>query len=272
MVKFHTMVGTFLLMLGLACSAPLLGVQNAPFGANSAFAATARPTQADLNAAITRIEAVGNYKTYFKNSSAELTSDVPYYQEYNYLHTIATDLAYIRDHYYTTSDQDLIAVLEAADYAVTGCRLKLGIVRAEIAESKKVTTNSSTTSSTTNSATTKPATSTSSSNTNTSASVSTNKTTSQTQTASTATSKPKADVESSTPTVSTTETTHSSLDTVPATDVDDIDVPATGEVDTPVSFNALAVLAAIIVSGAVLSVLLTIIIHRQPRHHHSRRR
>ena len=253
-MKNISLVSAILLSFGLISAMPITASAVETTTAKNAIIVTSRPSSDYVADLLKQIEAIGDYKTLFANTDT-LSSEVSGYQEYNWLHRIAGEL----QNHTSKTDAQLSEWVDAAENAIVGCRLRLGIVQKEKAlENAANSTTSSNQASSANSS--------SSASSNNVAKPSTSNATAN-NVASTATSEPKKDVETPAGTTVSVTVTGSSNQAE-----DDIDVPATGEVETPVSFNALTILAGVIVSIAVLSVLLTIVLHRQPRRHHARRR
>ena len=275
MIKIKMMVGAFLLSLGLATAL-----------SESSFAVTAnttianRPTTSDLQSAITRLESVGDYKILFKNGVTKLSESVDHADKYNYLRRLVDTTKWMIENYSLLSDQDLNNLLADVNDAIIGCKLLIGITKSESATATTIKTNTTATPAVTTKAQT-----TSTSTVATSApAVDAKAQVAQVASAPTATIKTQVastpittlgtilavNVVSESP-ADTSVTTPTTLSEATDEAPEEIAVPATGELDTPVSFNLLAVLGGVIVGGALLSVILTILIHRQPSRHRARR-
>jgi len=94
------------------------------------------PPKADLEAAVTRIESFADYPKYYGLGATPIAPTDPYYQEYEYLHSLATKtdilIANYDDADFTIRNAEAYGIaLTAIDQAIASCRYIFGIVRAE---------------------------------------------------------------------------------------------------------------------------------------------
>jgi len=98
-----------------------------------------RPSQAELSAAVAKVEAFADYAKFYDtkstNATQQITSNHPYYREYEYLHSLVTKTNILIDRY---DDVDFVnrlepgtynTALEAIDQALIGCSYLFGIIR-----------------------------------------------------------------------------------------------------------------------------------------------
>lgn len=215
-----------------------------------------RPTKAELQDAIRKLEQLGDYQTYFGPEASGLSPQVPDYQEYLYLYNLVgsaqllvekyDDAEWLEQNHVT--DQTFQDALEAMQHAYRGCSLIFG------ANTQKPTTD------------TPVATNTPNATTNTTAS--TGKTSNTTKTTA---ATVKAEVFTPTTPVATTASTAAvapaQTNTADNT-VNEIAVPATGIVAESSSQRqvSLPALIAVVIAGAVVaSIAIAIIIRHEPR-------
>lgn len=94
------------------------------------------PPKSTYIEAVARIESFASYPKYYGTNSTPITPSDQYYQEYEYLHSLAEKTKILIARY---DDPDFTArnieaynvALTAIDQAITGCRYIFGIVRAE---------------------------------------------------------------------------------------------------------------------------------------------
>lgn len=98
---------------------------------NSVVAVTAaKPAESEITAAITKVQNIGDYKTHFAGQNpSPLTSDVTFYQEYNYLLGLVKTAQNLLADYSVASADQLNEIIAAANDAEIACNLILGINR-----------------------------------------------------------------------------------------------------------------------------------------------
>ena len=256
-----------------------------------------RPAQAELQFAIRKLEQLGDYQSHFgANSDTILSPEVPYYQEYNYLHRLVTTTQPLVDYYDDTewltthhvTNQTFKDALIEMQNAHRCCTLILGLNRTE--ENTKETNSTSdanSSASNTNQNSSKPSQSQTSAvptnstnqanNSNPSSTASTN-TSQATSNSKTANTPVKAEVftpaTNSTTQIDTTDVKKEA--TINDTDESstEITVPATGNVDITSRQVSWPALFAVVIAGAVVaSIAIAVIIRHEPHHPaHPRRR
>lgn len=253
----------------LTLSASLLGYQSA--SAADTTTAESRPAVSELQAALQQIESLGDYQTYFGDSSLPLTAaESSHYQEYNYLHRLAVDIRALIAHYddaayleqHGLSSNIFQDVLDEAHDAVRGCSLILGLNRTVKAPTISITPSVTAPAASTNAPTTAPATSTQP--TNTSNAKPTTVTTPATTVKAEGTKAPEA------PTTSTTDNIITS-DAATA-DPEEIVVPATGETTSERQVPWPTLIAVTVIGAAIASVIIAVVIRQEPRRPAHRRR
>lgn len=134
------------------------------FPAGHAEAATVDfPSKTELEAAITRIETFADYSKYYgANTTTPITPNTPYYQEYEYLHSLVTTtnklIANYDDESFRNHNSEAYGIaLTVIDQAITSCRYLFGIVRAESLATQAAQTPSSSTTPTVTATTQSPA-------------------------------------------------------------------------------------------------------------------
>lgn len=232
-----------------------------------------RPTKAELQAAIHQLEHLGDYQTYF-SANTTLSSAVPHYQEYNYLHNLVMSSQTLVDHYDDADWLDAHQVANATfrdaltelNHAYRGCSLILELNRT-------ANTSDAKTEPTPTTSDTPTSTSSNSSKTNTAQAhhqTTSTKTTVKAETFATPTTTANTS-SSTTPTVaSETPTTNTQNHTNDATA--EIAVPTTGNVETTRQISGTAVFAVVLTGAIVASLLITVILRREPRHTNHMRR
>lgn len=96
-----------------------------------------RPSKAELSAAVSKIETFADYPQYYgANSTTPIPTNHPYYQEYEYLHSLAvkTNLLITRYDDIDFANHNLEAynlAITVIDQAIESCRYLFGIVRSE---------------------------------------------------------------------------------------------------------------------------------------------
>ena len=119
------------------------------FPADHAEATTVNlPPKAELEAAVTRIETFADYSKYYGANATPITPDTPYYQEYEYLHSLVTKTNLLITNYdnadFTVRNAEAYGIaLTVIDQAITSCRYLFGIVRAESLTAQATQTPSS---------------------------------------------------------------------------------------------------------------------------------
>lgn len=94
------------------------------------------PPKADLEAAVTRIENFADYSKYYSSGATPITPSTPYYQEYEYLHSLVVNTTTLIQKYddpdFTARNAEAYGIaITAIDQAIISCRYVFGIVRAE---------------------------------------------------------------------------------------------------------------------------------------------
>ena len=121
------------------------------FPAGHAEATTVNlPPKSELEAAVTRIETFADYSKYYGDNATPITPDTPYYQEYEYLHSLVTKTNLLIANYnnadFTVRNAEAYGIaLTVIDQAITSCRYLFGIVRAESLAAQAAQTPSSST-------------------------------------------------------------------------------------------------------------------------------
>ncbi len=119
------------------------------FPAGHAEATTVNlPPKSELEAAVTRIETFADYSKYYGANATPITPDTPYYQEYEYLHSLVTKTNLLIANYnnadFTVRNAEAYGIaLTVIDQAITSCRYLFGIVRAESLAAQATQTPSS---------------------------------------------------------------------------------------------------------------------------------
>lgn len=272
MLRRFSLAGAIGLTLSavIACGGSVHATENSTA---SSITISTRPSQAELQLAINRLEQLGDYQTYFgPNSNATLSPQVPHYQEYLYLYQLISstqllvqhynDAAYIAQHHIT--DQTFQDALVEMQHAYRGCNLLFN------AQAKLATQTP-----------TKPAETNSPSHEVAGTASATDK--SNTTVASASASNTQSAQRNSTNTAASTNATVS-FNNTPATDHTDdgntnhdIAVPATGEAAGTAGLAARRVswpaLIAVVITGAlVASIAIAIIIRHEPRRQPNRAR
>lgn len=107
------------------------------------------PAKSALKSAIAKIKSFADYSKYYGPNSIPITPSEPYYQEYEYLNSLATKTQILIDKYDDTAftlrnAEAYNTALPAIDEAIAGCRYLFGIVRAEHLAQQAQTSTSST--------------------------------------------------------------------------------------------------------------------------------
>lgn len=107
------------------------------------------PAKSALESAVAKIKSFADYSKYYGPNSAPITPSEPYYQEYEYLNSLATKTQVLIDKYDDTAftlhnAEAYNTALPAIDEAIAGCRYLFGIVRAEHLAQQAQTSTSST--------------------------------------------------------------------------------------------------------------------------------
>lgn len=94
------------------------------------------PPKADLEAAVARIESFADYSKYYNSGATPITPSTPYYQEYEYLHSLVVNTTTLIQKYdnpdFTARNAEAYGIaITAIDQAIISCRYVFGIVRAE---------------------------------------------------------------------------------------------------------------------------------------------
>lgn len=94
------------------------------------------PPKADLEAAVARIESFADYSKYYSSGATPITPSTPYYQEYEYLHSLVVNTTTLIQKYddpdFTARNAEAYGIaITAIDQAIISCRYVFGIVRAE---------------------------------------------------------------------------------------------------------------------------------------------
>lgn len=233
-----------------------------------------RPAQAELQSAIRKLEQLGDYQTYFSNSStAVVDAKVPHYQEYNYLHNLVTSAQLLVDHYadsawlesHRVTNQTFQDALEEMQHAYRGCSLIFGVNRTTSDTKTEAPTASNTSNSNSNQSTTTPV---AQITTTTSAQKSTNTTKSNTSSVKAETFTPVT-ATSPAQTADKNISTASNQDNTQTTSDDtasEIAVPATGNVEVSPRQVSWPALIAVVIAGAVVaSIAIAVIIRHEPR-------
>lgn len=111
------------------------------------------PAKSTLESAVAKIKSFADYSKYYGPNSTPITPSEPYYQEYEYLNSLATKTQILIDKYDDTAftlrnAEAYNTALPAIDEAIAGCRYLFGIVRAEHLAQQAQTSTSSTTATT----------------------------------------------------------------------------------------------------------------------------
>lgn len=139
-MRRSTVTGIFVSILITIC---------AIFPAGHAKAAMVNlPPKTELEAAVTRIEKFADYSKYYGANVTPITPDTPYYQEYEYLHSLVTKtnllIANYDDESFRNHNSEAYGIaLTVIDQAITSCRYLFGIVRAESLAAQATQTPSS---------------------------------------------------------------------------------------------------------------------------------
>lgn len=252
MQKIH-LAGAILLILGAVFALPTT--------CSALEAAT--PTKADLEAAITRIKAVGNYRTYEQtgllSDTQALANTTTFAKEYRYLFAIVSMLESYLANYDTVDAQDLQDIIAATDDAVLGCTLRFNAAKKSQATTQPA--NPKTPAAPANHSVISTTANTAPSN-----SAPTPKTTSQPTTIATA-SAAKSEEVSAAPVVAPAETETTSASTPVETQASDA---ATTETETPTNSanHASPEILAHTATAAVTFCALGTITIRERRHHY----
>lgn len=100
-----------------------------------------RPTQLELEQAILKVRSIGDYERHFPTSSSPaLSSDVKFYQEYNYLRSLVNTARNLLADFDAASTDDLLAIIAAAKDAEIACNLKFGITHQKFVAAQAQTT------------------------------------------------------------------------------------------------------------------------------------
>lgn len=107
------------------------------------------PAKSALESAVAKIKSFADYSKYYGPNSTPITPSEPYYQEYEYLNSLATKTQVLIDKYDDTAftlrnAEAYNTALPAIDEAIAGCRYLFGIVRAEHLAQQAQTSTSST--------------------------------------------------------------------------------------------------------------------------------
>lgn len=94
------------------------------------------PPKADLEAAVARIESFADYSKYYNSGATPITPSTPYYQEYEYLHSLVVNTTTLIQKYdnpdFTARNAEAYGIaITAIDQAIISCRYVFGIVRTE---------------------------------------------------------------------------------------------------------------------------------------------
>lgn len=286
MLRRFSLAGAIGLTLSavIACGGSVHATENSTA---SSITISTRPSQAELQLAINRLEQLGDYQTYFgPNSNATLSPQVPHYQEYLYLYQLISstqllvqhynDAAYIAQHHIT--DQTFQDALVEMQHAYRGCNL---LFNAQAKLAAQASTKPAETNSPSNEVA-GTANNTSKSNTTvTSASVSNTQSAQRNSTNIAASANATVSLNNTPATDHTDDgSTNHANDATDAGAVDenhDIAVPATGEAAGTAGLAARRVswpaLIAVVVTGAlVASIAIAIIIRHEPRRQPNRAR
>ena len=96
----------------------------------AATVAITKPSAQSITAAITKVQNIGAYRTHFSgNNPSPLTSDVTFYQEYNYLLSLVKTAQNLLANYDTATVDQLNEIIAAANDAEIACNLLFGINR-----------------------------------------------------------------------------------------------------------------------------------------------
>ncbi len=229
------------------------------FPAGHAEATTVNlPPKSELEAAVTRIETFADYSKYYGANATPITPDTPYYQEYEYLHSLVTTtnklIANYDDESFRNHNSEAYGIaLTVIDQAITSCRYLFGIVRAESLTAQATQTPSSSAAPTVTAV----------AQTQISAISSTPVVTAATTTTATD-SKTDSDRQSSNDTALTTFESTKSYNVDEDADEDlPIEIPKTGGISGPSSIVFIVLVSFI---AAIAATVIYFIYNRQPKH------
>lgn len=249
-MRRSTVTGIFVSILITIC---------AIFPAGHAEAAMVNlPPKTELEAAVNRIEKFADYSKYYGANATPITPDTPYYQEYEYLHSLVTKTNLLIANYdntdFTVRNAEAYGIaLTVIDQAITSCRYLFGIVRAEslAAQATQTPSSSATPTVATTDQTQAPTTSNTPAITATTTATATN-------------SKTDSDRQSSNDTALTTFESTESYNVDEDADEDlPIEIPKTGGISGPSSIVFIVLVSFI---AAISATAIYFIYNRQPKH------
>ncbi len=131
-MKLSYFLGT-LLLLGagsFALTEATFATDDQTVATPAATVAITKPSAQSITAAITKVQNIGAYRTHFSgNNPSPLTSDVTFYQEYNYLLSLVKTAQNLLANYDTATVDQLNEIIAAANDAEIACNLLFGTDR-----------------------------------------------------------------------------------------------------------------------------------------------